>query len=305
MLSSELPLHTEGVALPRASQPLLRAAHTGDPVPAFEAQLKREDGSSIDVIVTATPLVAAADKPRGAIAAMVDITERRQAEMHQQLLLHELQHRAKNILATVTALARRVGSMSEPAEEYAAALVGRLQAMARTHELLSRDTWRGAHVDELLRTTLAPYLGNRGDSIVMSGPPVLLNPTASSLLGMVLYELASNAAQYGALGSDHGRLEITWAVSMRDAARWLSITWRETLDHAIPEPEARGFGTSFIERSLSYELSGAASIAFESNGLVCIMEFPLDSPEGAWKREEDDGARHRAVAGPSNSRRGG
>ena len=166
MRPSELPLHADGVTMPRASQPLLRAAHTREPVPAFEAQLRREDGTSLDVIVAASPLASARGKPSGAIAAMVDITERRQAEVHQQLLLDELQHRAKNILATVTALARRTGGDSAAAEEATAALVGRLQAMARTHELLSRDLWRGVALDALLRATLEPYLGSRDDEIL-------------------------------------------------------------------------------------------------------------------------------------------
>ncbi len=279
MLSSELPLHTAGVTMPRASQPLLRAAHTREPVPAFEAELHREDGKSIDVIVTATPLASARGKPPGAIAAMVDITERRQAEVHQQMLLDELQHRAKNILATVTALARKTGGETAAAEEATAALVGRLQAMARTHELLSRDLWRGVPLEELVRVTLDPYLGKAEDEIAIAGPAVVVDPKASSILGMVFYELASNAAQYGALGPRHGRLAVGWSVESRDGRRWLSLAWRETLAEPLPAPEARGFGTTFIERSLSYELSGRASLAFEADGLSCVLEFPLDPPE--------------------------
>lgn len=282
MLSSELPLHADGVTMPRASQPLLRAAHTREPVPPFEAQLRREDGTSLDVIVTATPLASARGRPSGAIAAMVDITERRQAEVHQQMLLNELQHRAKNILATVTALARKTGSEGAAGEEATAALVGRLQAMARTHELLSRDLWRGAPLDELMRATLAPYLGRRGDEISLSGPSVVIDPKASSILGMVLYELASNAAQHGALGPGEGRLAVGWSVETRGGQPWLSLRWKETLGAAPPRaPEAGGFGTSFIERSLSYELSGSAALAFEADGLSCILEFPLDQPEEA------------------------
>ena len=281
MLPSELPLHAGGATMPRASQPLLRAAHTREPVPPFEAQLRREDGGSLDVIVTATPLASARGKPAGAIAAMTDITERRQAEVHQQMLLDELQHRAKNILATVTALARKTGGDGAAAQEATAALVGRLQAMARTHELLSRDLWRGAPLDQLVRATLAPYLGRRGDEISLAGPPVVIDPKASSILGMVLYELASNAAQYGALGPGQGRLAVDWSVADRDGRPWLSLRWKETLGAALHPPDASGFGTTFIERSLSYELSGSASLAFEADGLSGVLEFPLDQPEEA------------------------
>ena len=279
MLSSELPLHASGVTVPRASQPLLRAARTREPVPPFEAQLRREDESSIDVLVTATPLAPARGKPAGAIAAMIDITERRQAEVHQQLLLDELQHRAKNIIATVTALARRTGGASEAAEEATAALVGRLQAMARTHELLSRDVWRGVQLEELLRATLAPYLGGHGDEIAIAGPPVVIDPKASSILGMVFYELASNAAKYGALGPRPGRLAVGWSLESREGRRWLALRWKETLAEPLEAPAAHGFGTSFIERSLSYELSGTVTLAFEADGLACDLDFPLDDPE--------------------------
>jgi two-component system, chemotaxis family, CheB/CheR fusion protein len=280
MLSSELPLHADGVTLPRASQPLLRAMRTREPNPPFEAQLRREDGTSLDVIVTATPRATARGKPSGAIAAMVDITERRQAEDHQQMLLDELQHRAKNILATVTALARKTGTGSPAGEEATSALVGRLQAMARTHELLSRDIWRGAPLDELLRATLEPYLGERNDEVTLTGPRVVIDPKASSILGMVLYELASNAAKYGALGRPHGRLAVTWSVGSRDQRRWLSLRWKETLGEVLQAAgTGRGFGTTFIERSLSYELSGSAALVFEPDGLSCVLEFPLDQPE--------------------------
>jgi len=153
--------------------------------------------------------------------------------------------------------------------------------MARTHELLSRDVWRGARLDDLLRVTLAPYLHARSDAITIGGPPVQLDPRASSVLGMVLHELASNAVQFGAMGSDKGRLAITWSLSTREARRWLSLSWKETLDRPVRPPAARGFGTAFIERSLSYELAGAASIAFEPDGIVCVLEFPLDQPDGS------------------------
>lgn len=267
MLPSELPLHASGVTMPRASQPLLRAARTRESVPPFEAQLRREDDTSLDVLVTATPLASVRGKPAGAIAAMVDITERRQAEVHQQLLLDELQHRAKNILATVTALARRTGGASEAAEEATAALVGRLQAMARTHELLSRDLGRGAPLDDLLRATLAPY---RGAEIALAGPPVVIDPKASSILGMVLYELASNAAKHGALGPRPGRLAVGWSLDTRDGQHWLALRWKETLatppETPLDAPETRGFGTTFIERSLSCELSGKRSSAARRSG---------------------------------------
>jgi two-component system CheB/CheR fusion protein len=133
-------------------------------------------------------------------------------------------------------------------------------------------------LDELIRATLEPYLGKQGDDIAIAGPAVAIDPKASSILGMVLYELASNAMKYGALRPDpkQGRLTVGWSVETRDGRRWLSLSWKETLGEPLRATEARGFGTTFIERSLSYELSGSASLAFESDGLSCVLAFPLE-----------------------------
>lgn len=150
--------------------------------------------------------------------------------------------------------------------------------MARTHELLSRDLWRGAPLDELVRATLKPYLGTRGE-ISIAGPPVVIDPKTISILGMVLYELASNAARHGALGERPGRLAVDWSVERREAGEWLVLRWKETRGEALRPPETGGFGTSFIERSLSYELSGSATLTFEADGLACILEFPLEQAE--------------------------
>lgn len=278
MLSSDLPLSVSGVPLPAAAQPLRAARASGAPVAPLEAALRREDGSVLDVIVTAAPLALAGGRP-GAIAAMVDITERRQAEAHKQMLLDELQHRVKNILATVTALVRRTGDSSPSGEKATAALVGRLQAMARTHELLSRDLWRGASLAELLRATIDPYIGTRRDEATLAGPPEVIDPKASSILGMVFYELASNATRFGALGPQHGQLAVNWSVAERDGRRWLTLRWKETLEAPLEAPTRRGFGTTLIERSLSYELFGNASLAFEPDGVACVLEFPLEHSE--------------------------
>lgn len=110
--------------------------------------------------------------------------------------------------------------------------------MARTHELLSRDLWRGAPLDELVRATLKPYLGTRGE-ISIAGPPVVIDPKTISILGMVLYELASNAARHGALGERPGRLAVDWSVERREAGEWLVLRWKETRGEALRPPRDR------------------------------------------------------------------
>jgi two-component system CheB/CheR fusion protein len=125
---------------------------------------------------------------------------------------------------------------------------------------------------------------------VLSGPPVVLNPRISATLGMVLYEMASNAAKYGALASETGSLNVEWNLP-RDRGRRLTLTWKEKVDHPVPRPSKVGFGTSFIERSLAYELAGTASLTFEADGLRSVLEVPLDpAPVTGPRRVASDGS---------------
>src|SRR5215470_4043140 len=124
-------------------QPLQRAARAGEVVPSFEGQLLRPDGSRVDVMMSATPLSDESGKVRGAIAAIVDISERKRAEAQQQLLLHELQHRVKNIITTISALASRMLKGGPSLANFSEAFTGRLAAMAKTHELLTQNNWVG------------------------------------------------------------------------------------------------------------------------------------------------------------------
>lgn len=135
-----------------------------------------------------------AGQPRGAIAAVLDISERKQAERHQQVLLHELQHRVKNILATITSLASRMLKSSSSMQEFSSAFVARLRAMGRMHDLLFQRSWKGAELSSLITAAASPYASPGSSNIDLSGPAVLLKPATAAALGMVFHELATNAA---------------------------------------------------------------------------------------------------------------
>src|SRR5262249_6012980 len=132
--------------------PLQRAVRAGEPTTGFEGKLAHADGSRVDVMVSATPLFDDAGKVRGGIAMLLDISERKAAEAHQQVLLYELQHRVKNILATIGALATRMLRTTGSVEDFSAAFQGRLRAMATTHDLLSQTNWAGADLRQLLES---------------------------------------------------------------------------------------------------------------------------------------------------------
>src|SRR5262249_8430441 len=199
---------------------------SGQTVAAFEAHIQRNDGTRFEAMMSATPLLNDNGKSRGAIAAILDITERRAAEAHQQILLHELQHRVKNIITTIGALASRMIKDSESLEDFSHAFLGRLRAMAATHELLSRGNWTGASLQALAGAALQTHLGKDGRPTDMRGPELLLTPNTAATLGLVFYELATNATKYGSLSAD-GRVEIAWRVEPTPAGDHAVVEWVE------------------------------------------------------------------------------
>jgi len=198
-------------------QPLQAAARTTGHLPNFEGELLLKDGERRDVMISSAPLPDPDGAVRGSIAAIVDLTERKQAETRQQVLLYELQHRVKNIIATISALATRTLRGDMPAAQYAEAFQGRLRGMAGTHELLSRSNWAGADLRALVETALRSHASLDGDTLAIKGPDLLIAPAAASTLGMVFYELATNAAKYGGLAGPGGRVEVSWSNGCGDS----------------------------------------------------------------------------------------
>ncbi|RWD90559.1 CheR family methyltransferase [Mesorhizobium sp.] len=271
-----LPLMLNGTPVDAADQPLLKAMRTGKAIPGYEARIMRSKGDGIDVMMSANPLFDEFGKVRGAIGALIDISNHKNAERNQERLLHELQHRVKNILATVTALTSRMVRSSESLDDFASAFQARLQAMARTHELLASYQWGGADLEGLVRATLSSYGGKTGQNVVVRGDPFQLNASAAATLGLVFFELASNATKYGAFTSDKGRVDISWRVEKPGT---LSIAWKEIGGPKVKEPTKRSFGTTFIQQSLEYELGGKVNLSFKRNGLECLLQIPLPRSE--------------------------
>lgn len=276
LISIPLDLHLRrgGARIEPHDQPLAMAAQSGQAVTSFEGQIERGDGSRTEILMSANPLFDDAGSVRGAIAAIMDISERKQAEAHQEMLLHELQHRVKNILATITALASRMVKISKSIDDFSTAFIDRLRAMARTHEVLSQHNWEGADLKALIHTALLPYASDDRSNIVAEGPAVLLQPNTAATLGMVFFELGTNAAKYGSLRSERGRVELSWRLSGAKENQ-LELTWKERDGTSVVPPNASGFGTNFILRSLEYELGGNADLKFEPSGLKCILRLPL------------------------------
>jgi two-component system CheB/CheR fusion protein len=243
-------------------------------VNTFEGQLVRADGSRRDVMILSTALPGEAGDVRGGIAAIVDISDRKAAEARQQVLLYELQHRVKNIIATISALASRLLRDDITARDFVDAFQGRLRSMASTHEVLSRANWRGASLSELVEMSLRPLVPADSRAVGVHGPEVTMTPAAAATLGMVFYELATNAAKYGALARSSGHLDVTWQVIGLPQASRVVVRWTETGSKPAPETIGGGFGVSFIKRSIEYELQGKADMQLEPDGVHWTLEFP-------------------------------
>ncbi|WP_297512361.1 sensor histidine kinase [uncultured Caulobacter sp.] len=197
-----------------------------------------------------------------------DMTERVLANQRQRLLLDELNHRVKNTLATVQAIAQQTLRGATTPESFAAAFESRLLALSQTHNALTDSQWAGAGLRQILIQELGPYGAER---VSLDGPDVHLPARVALSLGMVFHELATNAAKYGAL-SNAGRLALTWSVTEDEN---LVFEWRETGGPPARRPERRGFGSRLIERSISGELRGRIDTDYGSTGLVVRFDVPL------------------------------
>jgi two-component sensor histidine kinase len=205
----------------------------------------------------------------------LDITARKRADEHQRLLLDELNHRVKNTLATVQSIALQTSRGVDP-QAFEDAFLARIVALARAHDLLTSVAWEGALLRDVIGQTLAPYVGDDGETRArFSGPNVRLGPNAAVSLTMAFHELATNAAKYGALSVVTGRVDVDWQVDNPARPARLEIVWRETGGPKVSPPRRRGFGSRLVERGLAREFDGQVTLSFDPEGVCCRMQLPL------------------------------
>ncbi|MCB8819022.1 sensor histidine kinase [Microvirga rosea] len=205
-----------------------------------------------------------------------DITARKLADERQALLLHELNHRVKNTLATVQSIAsltRRSAEAEDPA--IWDAFLGRLQGLAKTNDLLTATNWNGADLRDVLSNELDPYQDVLGRRVRLRGPRVSLQASAVLALGLAVHELATNAAKYGSLSHPEGRIRVTWAVTKGDSPRSLLVEWVETGGPPVVPPKRQGFGSKLIQRGLAQQLGGDIKLIFAPTGVRCVITFPV------------------------------
>jgi len=236
---------------------------------SYEADFRvtRPDGEVRWCVGTAAATVDRAGRLVRISGVTVDITERKRAEERQSLLAREVDHRAKNALALAQSIVRL--TRGETIKAYVQAVEGRISALARVHTILSLSSWQGAEIGKLVDEELAPYA--TGDQISFRGTDIQLQPATAQTLALVLHELVTNSAKYGALSTLSGRLSLHWGIE-GDA---LELVWEEKDGPLVEKPASRGFGTRSVIASIESQLGGQADFNWRSEGLICRLSVPL------------------------------
>jgi PAS domain S-box-containing protein len=268
----------DGTPLPHDECPMAVALKEGRAVRGAEAIAERPDGSRVVFTPYPTPLRGPDGALIGAVNMLVDITERKLAEERQQLLTHEVNHRANNLLSVVQSIVRL--TRSDDVDGLREAIDGRIQALARAHSLLAKTRWLGADLQRLVCDELAPYMGEDARAWV-SGAVLPLRPAAAQSLALIIHELVTNAVKYGALSSAQGRVHLEWRPGKQD----LLIRWREDGGPPVTAPTRRGVGSTVIERACG-QLDARVSYDWAPGGL----SFELRAPIALMVLTESDGS---------------
>lgn len=242
---------------------------------SVEARYRRADGEYRILGTQARPRFGPGGDFVGMIGVNVDITERKRAEEQRTLLINELNHRVKNTLATVQSLASQTLRSTERSADARPMFEARLLALSRAHDVLTRQSWQGASLREVADRALEPFQTASG-RIRIEGADVRLSPKQALALSMALHELATNAAKYGALSNDSGRVDVAWQVAL-DGGAELQLTWTESGGPPVMPPTRTGFGSRLIQRSLAHDLGGATSIEYLPQGVMSVIKTPIET----------------------------
>lgn len=232
-------------------------------------------GSTFWVLNRARAFGNAGEQDQRVLGTFLDIDHHKRAEEHQRHLMAELDHRVKNVLANVLAMARLSSANATSVPQFVAELTERLRAMAAAHDLLRRGNWTAAPMHELVRTALAPFMSGRHPNIITEGTPVLLPARPAQSLALLLHELATNAVKHGALSASGGQVTVIWSASEGEDS--FKFAWSERGGPKVSKSDRRGFGLSVLETARS-DLGGDASWEFRQEGFVFQLRGAIVEP---------------------------
>lgn len=245
---------------------------------AGEFRVRDGQGSSRWVAVRGTVLRGGGGEAKTIVGVSFDVSERRELEEQRRLLAAELNHRMKNMMALVQSVVSLTSRGTNSVDAYKQALQGRLGAIAKSLNLTQGGESRTTLLDQILRE-LEPFRNADGTNVVLEGPPISFDAKMGLSVGLVLHELATNAAKYGALSVSTGVVEVKWGIEQGDGSRLLTLEWRESGGPPVSPPTHRGFGSTLIETTLTRSLRGTVAFDYLPHGLLCRIMVPLDAAE--------------------------
>lgn len=268
-------LDSEGRELAPHELPVQRAAR-GEVIRDFEERVVFTDGTARDLLGNAMPLYGHDGKLRGAVAAFIDITERKAARSRERLLSREVDHRAKNIMAVIQAIVQL--TEAEEIGAYRKAISGRISSLARTHTLLAQNRWDGAELHDLIAEELAPYLPMGvldGKRVKLDGPRLKLRPQTAQSIALIIHELVTNALKHGALSAPSGKVTVSWEPDAPGPKQRVTIRWEEQDGPPVSPPREVGFGLSLIEATARDQLYGDITQIWAPEGLNTHFTVPV------------------------------
>jgi len=259
---------------------ILAKIRAGQKVEPYETKRRCKNGRLVDVLLSVSPIYDTYGRIVGASKIAHDISAKKEAERLQTVLVGELNHRVKNVLATVMAIARQTLGRSDVDRTSVETFDARLTSMARAHDLLIHGNWEQAELTAVVRQALSPYPKEKFE---IHGPTMQLAPRAVVSISLALHELATNAAKYGALSVPDGRVAIVWSLEGNGSDR-LRLRWQEAGGPTVTPPTRKGFGSRLIESLLAAELNGEVQVSYEPSGLICEVRAAAGV---SWEQARD------------------
>lgn len=261
--------------LPAEAAEMLSAAketvlRTGEPS-ELELELKEEHGSRwYDVLVRPH---REHGRTLGTVASIIDVTDRKVQEEHLRIVLRELAHRSKNLLAVIQGIARQTAESAASTQQFVSRFNGRIFSLSRAHDVLTDADWRGARIFDLVHSQIALYAENRLPAVTLEGENGFLRPNAAQYIGLALHELTTNALKYGALSRDDGRIVVRFERSTRSPSMY-TFGWHETSSAEVREARGRSFGLIMLCEVVPTSVSGSAELQFAPEGLQYELDIP-------------------------------
>ncbi|QND51685.1 PAS domain-containing protein [Phyllobacterium sp. 628] len=244
-----------------------------------EILYRRKDGSEFWAAIFISPVTDEAGKIVQHFASFVDLTKHKEELANSKKLIEELNHRVKNTLSTVQSIVWQALRMDSDSKTIQEAIESRLQALSRSHNLLTRQNWKDTGLFDVITDALEPFgiTGGRAERIIIKGGNVLFSPKIALALSIAVHELATNAVKYGAFSNETGSVSIGWEIKEALDGRRLHLKWQEKNGPVVAQPLRRGFGSRMIETGLAHEVGGTVRLEYPTEGLLCTMNFPAPS----------------------------